>query len=462
MRLHLVLPACLVVAPLGAQVVLDGPFINERFVLNVPTTPLQGRLPDEGFVEAHCTPLRDYTLDEPHYWTQRRFHRVVLNENEALTTVQGAAGPSSVLEAINSGIREGRVALFRDLTFLEPLEQQAYRPLSGASLLLKTDFAYNDTTHGIEAHIIGLAVESADGAALAVYFPELRHVLREYLVAVDGGVLGLDACFDRWMFIAHAADPMIGGAPGRCANCTMVHEEQAELDALVQIHLVERELVARKVPRKGRRSAKVTGHVPQARSATVEFDGAGALMRLAVRRGKQNVLVVNYEAGVPHGPFREFRPDGGLKQQGQFAQGRRVGAWAAWWDNGNIRSRRQYVDGRLDGEQRVYHPNGQLRCAYGMVGGRQEGAYESFFSDGAERMKGAMRGGLVEGEWRYTIRMDRELLPYLREHRDRLEVEPSTWEDGVLQFVMRYTHEASDTRCPLGVCIAAEGPLEVR
>jgi len=338
MRFHLVLPACLVVAPLGAQVVLDGPFINERFVLNVPTTPLQGRLPDEGFVEAHCTPLRDYTLDEPHYWTQRRFHRVVLNENEALTTVQGAAGPSSVLEAINSGIREGRVALFRDLTFLEPLEQQAYRPLSGASLLLKTDFAYNDTTHGIEAHIIGLAVESADGAALAMYFPELRHVLREYLVAVDGGALGLDACFDRWMFIAHAADPMIGGAPGRCANCTMVHEEQAELDALVQIHLVERELVARKVPRKGRRSAKVTGHVPQARSAT----------------GKQNVLVVNYEAGVPHGPFREFRPDGGLKQQGQFAQGRRVGAWAAWWDNGNIRSRRQYVDGRLDGEQRVY------------------------------------------------------------------------------------------------------------
>jgi hypothetical protein len=453
----LMLPVVLALAPgLAAQLVLDGPFINERFILNVPASPLEGLLPDEGFVRAHSTALRDYTLDEPRYWTMRTFHRIFLDGNPALTAVHGASGPVTLLDVINTGIRAGQVTLFRDLTFLEPLEQQAYLPLMGASLLLKTDFAYNDSTHRVEAHLIGLAVEAADGTARCMYFPELRHVLRTYTVAADAGTIGLDAWFDRWMFIAHAVDPVAGGAPEGCTNCTMVHEAQAELDALVRIFLIEHELAARAVPRRGRRSFRVTSHDMHQRSATAEFNADGTLQRAVVRKGKRDMLIINCDHGVPHGAFREFRADGGLKQQGQFEHGLREGPWTAWWENGNIRSRRQYAAGRLEATQRVYHPNGQLRTEYGMQDGEQSGAYSAFDVDGGLIMQGRMVGGLVDGDWNYRIRIDRELQRLLDERRAQVDMLPEVWSDGVIAFDMRYTRDPDAPTCPLHTCIRSE------
>jgi hypothetical protein len=453
MRIHLVLPACLAVAPLGAQVVLDGPFINERFLLNVPSSPLDGVLPDERYVKAHSTVLRDYTLDEPRYWTSRTFHRIVLAENPALATIPGAGGQMSILDVINAGIREGKVTLFSDLTFLVPLDTQEYGAVSGPALALKADFAYNDSTHQVDAHLIGLALEAADGRVWCIYYPELRHVFREYRITMGSGDVGLDVWFDRWMFIAHAATPVHGGGPSGCTNCTMVREEQAELDALVQVFLLEHELAARGVARKGRRSFRVTSYDTHQRSATAEFNADGSLQRAMVRKGKRDVLIINYDHGVPHGPFREFRADGGLKQQGQFVHGLREGAWAAWWESGNIRSRRQYLAGSLEGTQRVYHANGQLRTEYGMASGEQAGAYAAFDMEGGLMMEGTMANGLVDGDWRYRVRVDRELQRYLYEHRALLDIQPDAWSDGVIEFTVRYKREPDSPTCPLGVCI---------
>lgn len=461
MRVAALLHHVLLASVLAAQVVLDGPFINERFVLNVPASPLQGLLPDERFVEAHSSSLRDYTLDEPQYWTKRTFHRILLADNPALQALSGQGGPRSLSDVIRSAIADGRVTLFEDLSFLDAIPAAEAPAPEGPALLLKTDFAYNDSLHRIEAHLIGLGVEGVDGRTRAMYYPELRYVLQGYRIAHATGTLQVDEWFEQWLFIAQAMPVRAHTWPAACANCTPLQEEQAELDALVQLFLVERELEARGVPRRSRRSARITSLEPTARSAAVRFNADGTLLELRVRRGRRPVLIAHYDHGLPDGAFREFRSDGGLMQQGRFTHGLRTGAWTAWWENGNIRSRRQYASGRLEGVQRVYHADGQLRAEFSMRGGQQEGWYVAFHPDGVVRMSGFMKAGFVDGEWHHAQRIDASLRALLEDRSGMLDLDPEAWRDDLLEFDIVYERQAADDRCLLRTCIRSmpKGPV---
>src|SRR6188768_1143303 len=73
------------IAPrLLGQTVLDGPFIDERWVLNTGAWLLEERGVDQRMLR-NAEPIRTYALDEPTHWVERMYLRLDLKDNPALT-----------------------------------------------------------------------------------------------------------------------------------------------------------------------------------------------------------------------------------------------------------------------------------------------------------------------------------------------------------------------------------------
>jgi hypothetical protein len=74
-------------------------------------------------------------------------------------------------------------------------------------------------------------------------------------------------------------------------------------------------------------------------------------------------------------------PDGSLREQGRYEDGRRVGTWRQWWPEGTLLS---------EGERRpaAEHP-----------GSPREGVWSFWHRGGTLAARGAYRAGLREGEW---------------------------------------------------------------
>ncbi|MBK6775589.1 MAG: toxin-antitoxin system YwqK family antitoxin [Flavobacteriales bacterium] len=442
----------------GGQVVLDGHFIAERWLVNAAVDPVS--IDDMGMVMDHCEPVRDYALDEPYQWVKRVYHRIEPSENPDLASIGAGDVNSSLAQVIDAAIDSGGAYVHRH--GLCTTIGRGRKHMGPGPITIKVDFAYNDTLGKLEQHIIGFGIVQVDGRQAYMYFPELRWMLKRYDVKTASGSIPLSRYFDEWMFVSHALEPpsdngrrprWFGGA---------FYEQQSEFDALTTLYILEHEITSRGVILRGKRSLRLTGYMPDSRAAIVHFTPAGAVERIEVKKGKITLLTANYLDGEPHGPFREFHPKGGLAQQGQFDHGLRTGAWVSWFENANIKSRRIYVDGRLHGQQRVYHDNGDLLLEYDMVNGEYEGKHRAFYRDGRMKSEGEMKGGFVSGEWKYSILISDTLKSFLNTHPELVAFPPSAWEDNYLDYRVTYAQTGKDDwTCVLRKCIEVIRPKQV-
>lgn len=433
-----------------AQLALDGPYINERFLLNADASILyREAVPPE--LERHSAPLRLYALDEPYYWLNREYFRVSLDENPALTERAPEDSILPLIDIINLGL-DSDLVFYGDMGYNGPCDTADRRPVEASPFVLKVDFSYDYAKQALKSSITGISFEQADGRLVHLYFPELRWWLRDYKVRTPEGVIGCDAYFDQWLLLAHRIAYSYARPANSCSNCQGSLEEQGELDALTDLWLLQEELERSRVDHRGEQTFPVPSFGGEGTMGKVSFSGRGEIEEVEVRAAKRAILSVKYENGKPHGGYERYHPDAGDKERGRFRDGLRDGDWTSWFIDGTVRTKRRYVNGLLNGPQLVNHSNGRLYLTYEMVNGDYHGVHESNYPDGSPRASGQMADGFVTGLWTYHVRIDDTLRAYMDEHQHLFSFPPSAWQDNTLTYTVNYWLEPSQDNCIFKRC----------
>lgn len=434
---------------LPAQTVLDGHFINERWLLNADASLLQDRGVDWPMLE-NAERIRTYAVDEPYQWVKRVYLRLDPKDNPVLAQTSSADSTLPFVEIVNRAIEADSVWVFKDLEFTGPTTKEH---VTVAPIVLKVDFAYDTVAQAIVQHIIGLGFLEPDGRLLQIYFPELRYALEKYNVRVAEGLVSCAAYFDRFLFRARRIERDDIPVATTCTPCLPSLERQAEFDALTDLYLLQREVEARGVIRRDQRSITLSSFARAPEKAYLDFDEHGDLSHVKVKNGPKLLMTTSFANGKLDGPYRAFYPNGHLKEEGVFKNGLREDEWTCWFPNGNIRSHRSYAAGRLHGVQRVYYANGTLWLEYGMRKGEYEGPHTTWYDDGAVKATGTMTEGFVSGEWDYNIRINSTLKKHLDERAASYDLPPGSWQDGVLSYHVTYTYNPDERGCILDRCI---------
>ena len=433
-----------------AQLALDGPYINERFMLNADASILyREAVPPE--LERHGSRLRTYALDEPYYWLNRVYFRVSLEENSALTEDAPQDSILPLIEIINLAL-DSNLVFYGDMGYSGPCDSADRRAISPSPFVLKVDFSFDYEQKILKSSITGISFEQPDGRLVHLYFPELRWWLREYKVRTPEGLIGCDAYFDQWLLLAHRTNYAYERVRNGCTNCQPFLEEQGELDALTDLWLLEKELKRSRVQYRGKQSFPVPSIEAEEAMGRIRFSSRGEITKAEVIASDQVILSVNYNAGKPHGTYERHHTGAGLGERGRFSSGLREGTWTSWFADGTVRSVRQYENGLLHGQQVVNHPNGRTSLKYDMVNGDYQGTHERYYPDGAPRAKGRMADGFVTGLWTYHVRIDDTLRAYMDEHAHLFTFPASAWQDNTLSYTVNYWLEPSQDNCIFKRC----------
>jgi hypothetical protein len=97
----------------------------------------------------------------------------------------------------------------------------------------------------------------------------------------------------------------------------------------------------------------------------------------------------------PHGPWREWHPNGRMKVEGEYLDGRPAGVWRTYHENGTLASEVRYEDGLQQGEEVGWHPNGTIRARGAWKDGRKEGTFTHWNEDGAVVREEEWTGGAL-------------------------------------------------------------------
>jgi hypothetical protein len=456
MRLSLFLFILGLAFRLSAQLALDDNFISERWVLNAGPSLLDHYGVD-GTAMKDAEHIRTYALDEPYYCEKRIFLRIDPKDNPELFTTAPADSILPLNTIVNNAVAHGDLTLWKDLDYDGSDTLKNKEPVTAAPLILKIDFHIDTVTYQAVPHITGLSIERPSGGYAHLYYPELSYALRKYHVQTKQGPITCDDYFKRFLFKSTWISCEQVASEFACKPRQPSLEQQAELDALTELYLLDREVERVGLPRRGKRSLLLTDHPFGPVRATLVFDKTGNHADVTLKKEKHILTLLHLTDGLPDGPYRSFYPDGSLREEGQFAKGLRLGKWNSWFPNGNIRSHRVYVNGRLDGLQQVYYSNGQLWLEYGMVRGEYEGPHRTWYPDGGLKASGTMHEGFISGEWDYAIRIGKSLMEHLDTYNSTYYHLPDgVWQDGVLNYHVSVTDTGVPGKmnsCMMGHCI---------
>jgi len=160
-----------------------------------------------------------------------------------------------------------------------------------------------------------------------------------------------------------------------------------------------------------------------------EFDESGNVTRSVIFREGRVVAegIVDYR-GRFQDNWREFYPDGTLRSEGRYRNGRRIGHWRFFFPNGTLEQEGSFNNqGEHQDEWIWYHSNGQIHIIQNFENGLLDGPFTEFAFDGetivsegyyidgerhgdwiintgTERSVGRYRNGEIHGRWRtYSI-----------------------------------------------------------
>ncbi len=137
---------------------------------------------------------------------------------------------------------------------------------------------------------------------------------------------------------------------------------------------------------------------------------------------KEGVLVAEGifdEADKEQGPWKEYHPNGQVKAQGEYKDGKRIGEWSFYYPNGKLEQKGNYdKKGQAQNEWKWYYDNGTLLREESYLNNLLDGPTTEYDENGKVVTKGQYTDGQKEGEWEYEMGDYRETGTYKADRRD--------------------------------------------
>ena len=133
----------------------------------------------------------------------------------------------------------------------------------------------------------------------------------------------------------------------------------------------------------------------------IEFSPEGQIIqaieyRNGILAGEGLVL----EDGSRNGHWKEYYPNGSLKAEGDYNNGKKTGTWKYFHSNGKLEQTGLYnKDGKPEGIWRWYFDSGQLVREENYYKGKRDGLSEEFDENGVLIEMGEYYDGLEDGPW---------------------------------------------------------------
>lgn len=105
-----------------------------------------------------------------------------------------------------------------------------------------------------------------------------------------------------------------------------------------------------------------------------------------------------YQDGM--GTYKEFYPNGRLKAEGLYVDGRSEGLWTFYLPEGGLEAKGNYENGLKSGEWEYFHPEGTKAAVGNYTSGLREGDWTFFYENGIISSEGEMENGKKDGYWR--------------------------------------------------------------
>lgn len=99
------------------------------------------------------------------------------------------------------------------------------------------------------------------------------------------------------------------------------------------------------------------------------------------------------------GNYKEFYPNGELKAEGLYIDGKSEGLWTFYHINDGIEARGEYIDGLRTGLWEFFHKDGKKSAEGKYREGLREGDWTFFHKNGTISSKGSMQQGQRDGYW---------------------------------------------------------------
>ena len=135
-----------------------------------------------------------------------------------------------------------------------------------------------------------------------------------------------------------------------------------------------------------------------------EFDENGNVINSQTY--KKDVLVgqgIIDTDGKRRGLFKEFYPDNSLRAEGVFVDGQRSGEWKFYYQDGKVQEIGNYTEGQPDGPWTWYYDNGQKQIEEQFFKGQVNGPYVEYDSKGNTIVTGTYFDGMKNGKWTEQI-----------------------------------------------------------
>ena len=94
--------------------------------------------------------------------------------------------------------------------------------------------------------------------------------------------------------------------------------------------------------------------------------------------------VTRPDSSVAQNGLQRITTKNGGHMEGMLLEGKRSGAWVAFFPDGTVQSKANYADGVDVGPTEVYHPNGNVYYSGPYTNGKPSGEWVFHGSDGAE------------------------------------------------------------------------------
>ena len=149
-------------------------------------------------------------------------------------------------------------------------------------------------------------------------------------------------------------------------------------------------------------------------------------------------------AGRQQGVWKEYHPNGELKSQGEYVNGKRIGDWVFYHPNKKVEQKGKYdKKGRAQGSWKWYYDTGNLLREESYRNDLLDGTMTEYSDSGKVITKGDYIDGLKEGTWML------ELPEYREEGAYKADVRDGEWkhyytENGKLRFVGKFIDGTPD------------------
>ncbi|HXC06537.1 MAG TPA: hypothetical protein VNZ86_17395, partial [Bacteroidia bacterium] len=112
------------------------------------------------------------------------------------------------------------------------------------------------------------------------------------------------------------------------------------------------------------------------------------------------------EAGYEQGHWKEYHPNGTIKAEGEYKNGRKIGPWVFFHANGKMEQKGKYDNkGQPQGDWKWYYEDGKLLREETYIDGLVNGPMVEYADDSTSRVitKGELVDGLKEGAWFFEM-----------------------------------------------------------